>query len=247
MVTKEKPMEDLSNKSMEELGHIVKQTEDKDLLRRIATMLDVSFSGNTGVDRLKSNIVEALNLEPENDTDENDPIVKAGKQLKADPGQNVEVKPQSVMEMSKTLQAQLDPFDPKWSEVERRAIVRARAMRLHRVKISNLDPNDAAVPGAIITVFNKYTGKVSKYIPFGDETEHGYHVPEIILNELKNRTFVMRKETRERGQASAFGVKKYRNVIMKKFNIEELDALTESEIQYLANDQKARGAIDLID
>jgi len=238
-------MEDLSNKSFEELAVIVQETSDKDVLRRIATMLDITFSGNTGVERLKSNIIEALNLEPETDVDPNDPIVQAAANVrKADPGQNVQTKTRSVTELPRNEQAMLDPFDPKWKEVERRAIVRARAMRLHRVRITNMDPNDAALPGAIITVYNKYTGKVAKYIPFGDETENGYHVPEIILNELKSRTFTMRKEVKPRGQAGSFGVKTYKTVMMKKFAIEELPPLTDAELDYLANDQKARGAID---
>lgn len=237
-------MDDLSDKSFEELGIIAQQTSDKDVLRRIATMLDVSFSGNTGVERLKSNIIEALNLEPETEVDPEDPVVQAATGLKKDPGKNVQAKTKSVLELPKNQQAMLDPFDPKWTEVERRAIVRSRAMRLHRVRITNMDPNDAALPGAIITVYNKYTGKVSKFIPFGDETENGYHVPEIILNELKNRTFTMRKEVKPRGQAGSFGVKTYKTVLMKKFAIEELPPLTDDELKYLANDQKARGAID---
>lgn len=236
-------MQDISQKSPEEIAALIKDTEDKDTLRSIADQLDVSYSGNTGVDRLRQNIMHVLDLEPETEFDENDPVMKAMlDQSKKETKQ--ETKPKSVLELSKSVQAQLNPNDKKYSEVERRAIVRAKALRLHRVKITNLDPNDSALMGQIITVYNKYTGKVSKYIPFGDENEMGYHVPEILLNELRGRTFVQRKEVRHRGQANAFGVKQYKTVQMKKFNIEVLDPLTPQELQSLGQDQKARGAID---
>jgi hypothetical protein len=156
----------------------------------------------------------------------------------------VAAEPKGVLDLPRTAQAMLDPSTPGLSEVEKRAIVRAKAMRLHRVRVHNLDPNDAAVPGAIKTVYNKYTGKVSKYIPFGEENEHGYHIPEILMNSLREEKYTMRKEVKQRGQVSSFGVKQYKTVLMPKFNIEILPDLSAEEIHGLAQDQKARGAID---
>jgi hypothetical protein len=122
-----------------------------------------------------------------------------------------------------------------------RQVVRAKALRLHRVKITNLDPSDSQLNGAIITAVNKFTGKVAKYIPFGDEeAPNGYHVPEILLNQLKNTKFPMRREIK----GGAFGVKRYKTTMINKFNIETLPPLTEKEIEELANHQRASHAID---
>lgn len=241
-------MEDLQNKSIEELVTLTKESDDKDVLRAIANLSGVKYSGNTSVETLKTNILAELDEpdredEDEEQDDENDPVMLALKAKQAEP---VVPKPskkkKNIMDLPRTALAELDPRTPGLTEVEKRAIVRSKAMRLHRVRIANLDPNDSAVPGAIKTVYNKYTGKVSKYIPYGEENEHGYHVPEILLNALKTETYNMRKEIKQKG--SSFGVKQYKTVQMKKFSIEYLPELTEQELVSLGNDQKARGALD---
>lgn len=237
-------MEDFQNKTPTELLEIVENTDDKDVLRFIANELEVSFSGNTGNATLKEKLIPILEAKanPEPETDKDDPIMQA--LANKPPAEPVKTEPKKVLDLPRTAQALLDPHTPGLSEVEKRAIVRAKAMRLHRVRIHNLDPADSAIPGAIKTVFNKYVGKVSKYIPFGEENETGYHVPEILLNSLKEEKYTMRKEVKQRGQVSSFGVKTYRTVLMPKFNIEYLPDLTAEEIYGLAQDQKARGAID---
>lgn len=251
---------DLMNKSNAELAELTRSTEDKEVLRAVAEQVGVSYSGNTGVPKLKENILDELVLdenpdktdededEDEDKLNEDDPIVKAlrAKQaagpVKLDPA---EVKKRGVLSLTRAQQAELDPRTKGLTEVEKRAIVRAKALRLHRVRVSNLDPNDSAVPGAIKTAYNKYTGKVSKYIPFGEENEHGYHIPEILINQMREETYNLRKEIKQKG--SSFGVKQYKTVQMKKFSFEYLDDLTEQELKSLGQDQKARGALDAQD
>lgn len=243
-------MDTIENKTPQELLDLVEGTEDKEVLRYIANELEIPFSGNTGVGTLKEKLipvllekVEATPVDNE-DEDVDDPVMAALAAKQAEPAVVEPKAKKSVLDLPRTAQAELDPSTPGLTDVEKRAIVRARAMRLHRVRIHNLDPNDSAVPGAIKTVYNKFTGKVSKYIPFGEENEVGYHVPEILLNSLKEEKYTMRKEVKQRGQVSSFGVKQYKTVLMPKFNIEYLPALTKEEIAGLAQDQKARGAID---
>lgn len=247
-------MDDVSKKTPEELLALVESTEDKEVLRFMANELEVPFSGNTGVGTLKEKLIpillEKVDNQPTNDSeneDENDvdPVLMAALAAKqAEPKTSESKKKKSVLDLPRTAQALLDPSSPNLTEVEKRAIVRAKAMRLHRVRIHNLDPQDSAVPGAIKTVYNKYCGKVSKYIPYGEENEYGYHVPEILLNALREEKYTMRKEVKQRGQVSSFGVKQYKTVLMPKFNIEMLPPLSKDEISGLAQDQKARGAID---
>lgn len=245
-------MDDISAKTPEELATLVRDTEDKDILRAVATKVGVTFSGNTGPSTLKEKILTELILdeepdeddEPDLQMDENDAIVMAlrAKQEAEAKEERKPKAPLSIGEMSKTLQAELDPRTPGLTKAEVRAIVRAKAMKLTRVRVSNLDPADAAVPGAIISVVNQYLGKVSKYVPFGEENEGGYHLPEVLIKELRGRTYNMRKEIKKAG--SSFGVKQYKTVPMRKFAIEILPPLTKDELQNLAKDQKARNAID---
>lgn len=236
-------MEDLKNKSPEQLVHLATETEDKDVLRAIADLINVTYSGNSGIVTLKEKILDAINLdEDDEDLDEDDPIVQAMLKQKAEPKDIKIAKKKSVLQLSRSVLAKMDAMAPGLSVAEQRAIVRAKAMRLHRVRITNLDPNDSALPGAIKTVYNKFCGKVSKFIPFGEENELGYHIPEILLNSLREETYNMRKEVKNKGQS--FGVKSYKTVQTRKFAIEMLDDLTPTEIESLAKDQKARGAID---
>lgn len=239
---------DLMNKSNAELAELTRSTEDKEVLRAVAEQVGVSFSGNTGVQKLKENILAEIVLDENDEEDEEsvDPVLMAALASKqAEPKENSgvkEKKKKDILSLPRTALAKLDPRAKGLKEVEKRAIVRAKAMRLHRVRISNMDPNDSAVPGAIKTVYNKYTGKVSKYIPFGEENDTGYHVPEILLDALKMETYNLRKEIKQKG--SSFGVKQYKTVQMRKFAIEYLPDLTDQELLSLGQDQKARGALD---
>lgn len=233
---------DFAGKSYDDLLNLATMSEDKDALRSMATHCGITFSGNTGVDTLREKLIqylsdkieEELNKEP--DLDPNDPITKALKEQ----GSKPQVRKSAIPPVNELLQ--MNPRNPKYPEALKRAIVRAKAMKLIRCRVNNLDPADAQVPGAIITCYNKYTGKISKYVPFGEENELGYHLPQIIFDELQSRQFPMRKEIKTKG--SSFGVKQYKTTMQKKFSLEVLPALTKDDLDNLANDQKARGAID---
>lgn len=237
-------MDDISNKTPQELLNMVDETEDKEVLRFIANELEVPFSGNTGVGTLKEKLIPILQAKIETtptdyeDEEEVDPVMEALKE-KANPVYNEK---KSLLDQSKAVLATMDPNKEGLTEAEKRAIVRAKALRLHRVRITNLDPNDAPLQGAIKTVYNKYVGKISKFIPYGEENVIGYHIPEILLESLREEKFPMRREVK--GKNSSFGVKQYKTVLAPKFSIEMLPPLTDEEIRALAQDQKARGALD---
>lgn len=234
---------DLSTKTLDDLLNTATVTEDKETLREIAKHLGVSFSGNTGIEKLRENIladIETKMFEPVelDEPEEADPVFeamkKSVKEAKKAPRASV-IPPVSEL-------VHMNPRAPGISEPLKRAIIRAKALRLVRCRIQNLDPSDAALPGMIITCYNKYTGKVSKYVPFGEENDQGWHLPQIIVNELEQRQFPMRKEIKTRG--SSFGVAQYKTQMMRKFSVEKLPPLTKQELEALAQDQKARGAID---
>lgn len=233
---------DFTKLTPEEISELVRDSEDKDTLRAVADFVGVTYSGNTGVDKLKTNIFAELVLDevPDTEGDVNDPVLQAlaaaSETVSLEAVDQTTEKPVGEYTMDELYE--MDPNKTN-NEFLKRRIVKAKATRLIRVRITNLDPGDADVPGAIITAYNKYCGKISKYIPFGEENEFGYHVPEILLKEMRRRKFALRKEVKKKG--SVFGVKEYKTSLVPKFSIEVLPPLTQEEMKALASDQAARG------
>ncbi|MCA1807676.1 MAG: hypothetical protein LC687_07505 [Actinobacteria bacterium] len=216
--------------------------ETVEQLREAADSINVKYSGNTGEATLRKNLMDTLKTkaEQEDTSTDDEPDVDLGGD--EDEDEIIQVAAAPVKPKGPSLKELLE-MDPNKVEDQglRRQVVRAKAMKLHRVKITNLDPSDAQLNGAIVTVQNKYTGKVAKYVPFGDEeAPNGYHIPAIILNHLKGQKFAMRREIK----GGAFGVKRYKTTMVNKFSIEELPMLTQKELDEMAAHQRASHAID---
>lgn len=121
-----------------------------------------------------------------------------------------------------------------------RAIALADAMRLIRVKITNLDPKKKDLPGEIFTVANGIIGTVRKFIPYGDATENGYHLPYVIYRQLDKRKFqhIITKRDPRTGENTV------QERWVKEFSLEVLPPLTQEELDKLAHAQLAAGSID---
>jgi hypothetical protein len=201
-------------------------------LRDVARVIGIKYSGNSGESVIRANLISALKSQETKLPD------FGGEDFDETQIQTAPARPKKGPSASEILN--MDPntiSDPQLL----RQVVRGKSLRLHRVRITNLDPSDAQLDGAIITVINKYTGKVSKYVPYGDDdAPNGYHIPEILLNHLKNQKFPLRREIK----GGAFGVKKYKTSMINKFAIEHLPMLTQKELNELASHQKAANAID---
>jgi hypothetical protein len=206
--------------------------------RDAAEAMGLKFSGNTGLDTLKAKMLAATEVpeetEEEIEDEDKDPLGDN------EPMEEIQiaVKPKKSGHSIKEL-LKMDP-NKEEDPLIRRRIVRAKALKLTRVRIVNMDPTDAAVPGMLLSVQNKYTGKVQKYIPFGEESENGYHVPQILLNWLMAQTYALRKEIK----GGKIGIKQYKTTQVKKFGIEVLPALTKVELEAMALRQAAAGQID---
>lgn len=111
--------------------------------------------------------------------------------------------------------------------------IRVDALKLVRIRLTNLNPNKKDLHGEIITVSNRYIGTVRKYVPFNEAGENGWHVPQIILDVMRDKRFLSIRTRRVNG----------REVIEQswapEFAIEVLPPLTEEELQQLANRQAA--------
>ena len=205
-------------------------SNDIETLRARASSLGLTFSGNTGVATLQKKIDDATSNSAASLLGDNEPLP--------------ELTPAKVvLKGAPPSLAQLQIMDPRTIDPKDQAlirqVVRAKALKLSRVRITNLDPGDAELFGAVITVMNKYTGKVSKYVPFGEGSENGYHVPQIILNYLLAQKFVIRKQNKN----TQFGVKTYKTTMVPKYNIEILPDLTADELEALASRQAASQSI----
>lgn len=117
--------------------------------------------------------------------------------------------------------------------------IRAEQTRLIRVRIQNLDPKKKDLPGEIITVANEYMGTVRKFIPFGEVTDNGYHIPYCIYEFLKERKFI--NITTRKGKN---GLPDIRATEAREFSIEVLPPLTEAELAQLAQAQIAAGSLN---
>ena len=114
-------------------------------------------------------------------------------------------------------------------------------MRMIRLRITNLDPKKKDLPGEIITVANEYLGTVRKFVPFGEVTEQGYHVPYCIYKLLKSRKFLnIRTVKNPQDPLKPIIQQSWVN----EFALEVLPQLTAEELAKLAAIQSASGGID---
>jgi len=117
----------------------------------------------------------------------------------------------------------------------RRAAIQKENMKLIRVRITNMNPSKRDLHGEIYTVANKYLGIVKKFIPYGEATEDGYHIPNVLYKNLKDRKFLQIKTKRNK----ATGQIEVEQRMVPEFSLEVLPPLTEKELQQLANRQAA--------
>lgn len=109
-------------------------------------------------------------------------------------------------------------------------------MKLIRLRITNLDPKKNDLPGEIFTVANEYIGTVRKYVPFGEVTDQGYHVPYCIYTMMKDRKF-LHVSVKKR----ANGVERPEQRWEREFALEILPPLTQDELTKLGAAQMAAG------
>ncbi len=107
------------------------------------------------------------------------------------------------------------------------------ATRLIRVRITNMNPAKADLPGEIFTVSNRFVGEIKRYIPYGEQVD-GWHVENMLLDMLKEKQF-QQIRTKKGANGQILPDTKW----VREFAIEELPALTPEELKVLANKQAA--------
>lgn len=189
------------------------------LLKQRATMMGVSFSNNIGIETLKERI--------------------AAKQSELDGSAQPQTNALAETPMSSSQGEGLGSPAPV-KQLTLRQYLHKKSMKLVRLRIVNLDPKKKDMPGDFFTVANEYLGTVTKYVPFGEVTDNGYHVPYCIYKLLKSKKFLNIRTYTDRKNGNEIKVEqRWAN----EFALEVLDPLTEHELAQLAVAQAAHGNI----
>ena len=182
------------------------------VLKQRADLLGITYSNNIGLDSLRKKVEDKLSAQ---DDQEQEPAAK----------ESVNPLAQAAPEVKKTKTL--------------RQYLLARETKLVRLRITNMDPKKADLPGDIYTVANEYLGTIRKYVPFGEATDNGYHVPWCIYELLKTKQFLQVKTTKGRN-----GQIQIDSRWVREFGLEVLPELTPAELARLAADQRASGRLD---
>ena len=191
------------------------QPSELDMLKSRAKLMGIPFSNNIGLDALKTKI------------EEHKQASEAKTQTQA-PAQTNEQQSEAQAENQK-----------KAKTISLRAHLQKEKMKLVRLRITNLDPKKKDLPGEILTVGNEYLGTVRKFVPFGEATDNGYHVPYCLYELMRDRKFLSIKTRKgPRGQTIV------EQQMVREFALEILPPLTEAELARLSAAQLSAGGVE---
>ena len=192
------------------------QPSELQMLKSRADMMGITYSNNIGIDALRKKIDAKMNGEAD-DAPVQEQAVDAVHPANPLIGQDKPVK-------RKSLRQHL--YDENMKQI--------------RIRIQCLDPKKANLPGEIFTVANEHLGTVKKFVPYGEYSEGGYHVPNIIYKMLIARRFLNIRTVKDKRTGVATPVSSW----AKEFAIEVLPPLTKQELENLKVAQMAAGSVD---
>lgn len=159
-------------------------------------------------------------------------ISKEKLQAKIDAKMNGEEQKPAEPEQTINALAPVTNIDPRAQLIE-------DEMKLVRVRITNLDPKKKNLPGEILTLANEVLGTVRKFIPFGEVTDNGYHVPQCLYRMMDERKFLDIRTRKKDGKTYI------EQRWAKEFALEVLPQLTPQELARLATAQIAAGTVEV--
>lgn len=113
----------------------------------------------------------------------------------------------------------------------------AEQMALVRIRVTCMDPKKKDLEGEIFCVANEFIGNVKKFVPFGEATDNGYHVPKCILTMMQERKYLQITSKVD----PRTGIDVPHNRYVREFAIEILEPLTPAELKKLGTAQIAAG------
>lgn len=210
-------MSDVNENPLETQDSDLKMPTELELMKQKATLMSITFSNNIGLEALKQKI-----------KDKEDSVNSALTGVVTTPA---------------VADAPVNPLADPSVKVGRtpnlREYLHASQLKLVRLRITNMDPKKADLPGEILTFANDHLGTVARYIPFGEVTDNGWHVPYCIYEMLRTREFLQIRTVKRPG-----GRTEVKQQWVREFSLEVLPELNPSELARLAAVQAARGDLD---
>lgn len=190
----------------------IEMAEDElTLLKDRAKLMGIKFSNNIRIESLREKIAakQAGEDVPDEPTNKVNPLAAVGAPEEA----------------------------PAIKEMTLREYMVKEQMKLVRLRIQNLDPKKKDLSGEVLCVANEYLGTIKKYIPYGEASDEGYHVPFCIYTELESRRFQNVRTYTDK----ATGQIRVESNWAREFSLEVLPPLTKNELVQLASAQAAAG------
>ena len=203
-------LENQDDQTDTEMNEVVE--DELTLLKDRAKLMGIKFSNNIRIESLREKIAAKI----------------AGEELPADEPTN-KVNPLAAVGAAQEA--------PKVRQLTLRETLVKEQMKLVRLRIQNLDPKKKDLPGEVLCVANEYLGTIKKYIPYGEASDEGYHVPFCIYTELESRRFQNVRTYTDK----ATGQIRIESSWAREFSLEVLPALTQAELVQLAAAQAAAG------
>ena len=202
----------------------------RSMLMDRARLLGVEFSNNIGTDTLRQRIADKLAEK------EKPPVVEDEKQ----PEPNALEETAKIADAKDTVEAVPEKAEKKERPVTLREKLYRDNMKLVRCRIQNLDPKKKDLHGEVFAVANEFIGTVRKFVPYGEVTDDGFHIPYVIYKQLIKRKFLNIRTIKDKHT----GTNITKTAWAKEFSIDVLDPLTEKELEQLKTAQIAAGSID---
>ncbi len=197
---------------------VVEMPTPLELLKAKAEKLGIRFHPNIGEPKLLAKVEAALAKD-------------------VPPANGVQTAIPEVDVVPTTPQLPVTKYVAEENEAAKAARLRKHSNKLVRVNVTCMNPNKKAMSGDYYTISNAVIGSVKKYVQY--DTPDGWHVPQIIVDHLKNarcQIFVP--------SVTTTGKKIMKGKLINEYNVVELPALTEEEIKSLAERQALAGSID---
>ena len=184
------------------------------LLKERAKQMGISFSNNISLETLRKRIADKMEGKDE-----------------------PEVNPLAGDSEIAAITSAPQKLDAKQNALALRKLMQREQMKMVRVRITNMDPKKKDLPGEIWTVSNEYLGNVRKMIPYGEQTDDGFHIPYCLFRLLQSKRFLHIRTVKDR----VTGLERQESQWVKEFSLDVLPDLTKEELARLAAAQAAAG------
>ena len=195
-------------------------------LKDIANKLGLTVHHNIGEDKLKAKIMEKCK-------EMNTTINEVSNEVKRDavnPDVVEKEPPKTVSKEKKVVKVTIADLLAKKAEKEAKERT-TEAMRLVRCIITSNNKNKTDYSGEIFSVQNAVLPEVKKFVPFGVVT----HVPQILLNSIKEKKCQIFKKTKVNGNTITTPH------MINEYNIDVLPPISASELAAIKQKQLAEG------